>query len=321
MSLAQMGKAFPFSKARRGDAADARSGEERRRLQIGGVPIRVHPLLPLLLVLAAHTGALPQALALLSALIPHELAHLAAARAMGVNVAEMELTPFGAAARLTQTGRVSEARIAICSMAGPCANLLFALIWASLAYAGWLPVGAAKNLLRPNILLMAINLLPALPLDGGRALCALIGARIGRQKAVRAFTRLGCALSVLVAAWTIYIGATKGVWNIALLGCAVYLAACAAREEEAARTLSAEALIYRRDELKRRGHLPVRRVALPESATVADAIRLIRPGKVHAFTLYDDDMRPLGEIWEGALLTAASGKSGAPLHEFIRDVR
>ncbi|MEJ2393980.1 MAG: site-2 protease family protein [Candidatus Thiodiazotropha sp.] len=73
------------------------------------------------------------------------------------------------------------------ALAGPAANLLMALIWAIVAYLGALAVNSF-NFLLPlifmgvagvliNSVLMALNLLPILPLDGGRILYSLLPAK------------------------------------------------------------------------------------------------------------------------------------------------
>jgi Zn-dependent protease len=74
------------------------------------------------------------------------------------------------------------------ALAGPAANLLMALIWAMLVYVGALSLNSFGWVAMPlvfmgvagvliNSVLMALNLLPILPLDGGRVLYSLLPSR------------------------------------------------------------------------------------------------------------------------------------------------
>ncbi len=74
------------------------------------------------------------------------------------------------------------------ALAGPAANLLMALIWAVVIYLGVLGVRSFAWVAEPlvfmgvagvliNSVLMALNLLPILPLDGGRVLYSLLPAK------------------------------------------------------------------------------------------------------------------------------------------------
>ena len=71
--------------------------------------------------------------------------------------------------------------------AGPAANLVMALAWAALFKANYLLPGnyfpepmllMGKAGLEVNIILMVLNLLPILPLDGGRILASLLPSRL-----------------------------------------------------------------------------------------------------------------------------------------------
>lgn len=288
------------------------------RLRIGDIPVRIHPLMPLLIALAWHMGAGPEALAYLPALLGHEAAHAVAARLCGLQIEEMELTPLGAAARLRSPWNAGAGRIAIAAMAGPAANFAMLCAVSTAAYAGWIAPDAAWRLIRANILLMLVNLVPALPLDGGRALCALLTGRLGVMRAVRIGIWGGVGFAALLAGAAIWTGLRRGVWNIAVFAAAVYIAACALREKEAAAQAGAESLICRRDELRRRGTLPVRLLAVSAEMPVSQALRLIRPGSVHVFRLYDDAMQPAGEISEGDLLRAFPALAAQPLSGLLR---
>lgn len=77
--------------------------------------------------------------------------------------------------------------VALVSAAGPAANLLMALFWALIIKLGTVLSGdieaaiflvyAGVAGIMINLVLMALNLLPILPLDGGRVLCSLLPAR------------------------------------------------------------------------------------------------------------------------------------------------
>lgn len=286
-------------------------------LRVFGVPVRVHALLPLLGLLAAQMDLSREALAMLPALFGHEAAHVLCAAACGMQIRELELTPLGAAARMDNPWNASAPRIFLTAMAGPAANAGMICLWACAAYAGWIGPEGARRLIGANVLLLFANLLPALPLDGGRALCAALAPRIGVGKAVRVGVRLGYALALVLAGGAVWLGCARRVWNISLFAAAAYLAACASREILSAAGVSAEGLAFRREELLRRGSLPVREIALREDMPLARALSQIRPGAVHVLRLYDDAMRPAGVLQEADLLSAFPAAADQPLSQLL----
>ena len=58
----------------------------------------------------------------------------------------------------------------------------------------------ALQILQANLILMLFNLLPALPLDGGRTLYALLSPVIGRERAVETGILMGRILAGLMLA-------------------------------------------------------------------------------------------------------------------------
>lgn len=102
----------------------------------------------------------------------HECGHLLALHLMGVPVCRMELRASGA---VLHTGRSSYGKEAFCTAAGPLVNLLLLAVCFRRC-----PTAALVNLI-----LLAYNLLPIYPLDGGRllrtVLCVLFGAENGER--------------------------------------------------------------------------------------------------------------------------------------------
>lgn len=103
------------------------------------------------------------------------------------------------------SGRSRGQELAI-ALVGPALNIvLAAVVWAALAVrGGGIGLGAAgpwselilEQLLWINFALAAFNLLPAFPLDGGRALRALLSIWIRRQTATRIAAGEGKLLAV-----------------------------------------------------------------------------------------------------------------------------
>lgn len=105
-------------------------------------------------------------------LLLHELGHAVVARREGMEIEGITLWLFGGVAKFRGMfpSAGAEFRIAV---AGPLVSLVLGLLFAGIAWASGLPKqvdGVAAWLGYINLILLAFNLLPALPLDGGRVL-------------------------------------------------------------------------------------------------------------------------------------------------------
>lgn len=127
-------------------------------------------LLAALVVFFDSTGTASSAL---PAIIIHEMGHAAALRLCGCGIRRLKIGLTGLtmdySGVLTKKGEIFSA------LAGPCAGVVFA------GLAHFLGVTTDNSFLLStadiSLLLSIFNLLPALPLDGGRALACAAGAR------------------------------------------------------------------------------------------------------------------------------------------------
>lgn len=182
-------------------------------------------------------------------IVVHELSHTLRAMREGVRIGEITLWLFGGVSRsedpLPTPG--SEFRVVI---AGPLASAALALLFGgatALARLSGLPdsvVGVCDYLAVVNVLLLAFNLLPALPLDGGR----IVHSALWRRSGDRLRATLAASFAGQVLAWTLIaiglvgllIGGGFGAVWIAFLGWfllqAVHEEALSARVEHAVST-------------------------------------------------------------------------------------
>jgi Zn-dependent protease/predicted transcriptional regulator len=187
---------------------------------IAGIPIRIHLTLALLLVWIAIassiTGLGPRdALAgvllvviVFAIIVAHELGHALMARRFGIATREIILLPIGGVARLGRTPDKPAQELAV-ALIGPLINFVLAGIL-------WLFVGAdldpeasygrtlAVQLVWINLILGAFNLLPAFPMDGGRALRALLSFKLTRRRATDIAARIGQVFAIALGVFGIF---------------------------------------------------------------------------------------------------------------------
>ena len=150
----------------------------------------------------------------LLACVVHELGHVAAARCFGGRVERLSLTAVGAELSFSYRAPLTYGRDSLVALAGPGANLLL----------GGLFYWQGRHL--PAVLSLGLgvfNLLPILPLDGGRVLYGLLAERLDPDWADRLLTALaGCLVGVLAGVGTI---AAVHYANVSLLLTALWLLA------------------------------------------------------------------------------------------------
>ena len=159
-----------------------------------GLKFFVHPLFALFGVFYAVTGQLYFfAIYSLCALI-HELGHAYRAEKEGYRLKKVILMPFGAVVTGDTSDMTLKEDIRI-SLAGPLLSLSLGFAVVSL---WWIypPSYAFTDLLaEANLSIGVVNLLPVLPLDGGRVLLAVISLKAGRKKGRKICKIIGYALS------------------------------------------------------------------------------------------------------------------------------
>ncbi len=181
---------------------------------IAQIPIRIHltflALLAWLIFGSESPSPLNEALYVILIFICvllHELGHALTAKRFGIQTHDITLYPFGGVASITsQPAAVPELLIAL---AGPLVNVAIAgalypfITLPSLTGPQPTQVALPERLFLTNLALAAFNLLPALPMDGGRVLRALLTIlKVARATAIAARVSQGvCVLLAATAVW------------------------------------------------------------------------------------------------------------------------
>ncbi len=176
------------------------------------LPTRIQPVwpwwqnLPLSMVITSLFFA---------SVLGHELAHALVARWEGIRIYDIQLHVFGGWARLVDEPRTAMAEFRV-AIVGPASSFLFCLIFGAgmlilqkVASHSWLSVAAIEGcfyLAGANLALAMFNLLPGLPLDGGRAVRAYLWHKRGDiLAATRTMTKMGVGIAYMLISYSLFL--------------------------------------------------------------------------------------------------------------------
>lgn len=271
--------------------------------RLWGIEIHFNFLFIGLLALYFVAGVLEKGLIIFGLVLFHELAHTLAARLLGVPVINVEILPFGGVARLGGEMSVVPAKEIIVALAGPASNLLLVSLAMGLrSYGIWSPE-LGPFFLQINLMLAFFNLLPALPLDGGRILRALLASQVGVAQATLLAARLGQALAVAVAFLGL-ISFLNQITGLDVIIVALFVLYSATKEKKLAPYLFVRHLTHKKEELSQAGVLPAEQLVAREDVPVKEIARLFIPQKFHLILLLDEQLKVLGQISEAQVVDA-----------------
>jgi Zn-dependent protease len=211
--------------------------------KIRGIDIKIHFTFVFALIWGARAwgdgagGAaygVALTLGLFAFVLLHELGHALAALRYGIRVHDIVLLPIGGLARLSRMPETPRHELVV-ALAGPAVNvalmlLTLPIIGADLAMGGRVMAG---EITRPGLMnfvwfvavinfsLLAFNMLPAFPMDGGRVLRALLAMKLRYGRATRWAAAVGQMFAVSFGVF----GLMTGNWMFAVVAVFIFLGA------------------------------------------------------------------------------------------------
>jgi Zn-dependent protease len=292
---------------------------------VSGIPVYLHATFLLLIAflllgrlaqgegLKAAVGGAVFVVAIFATVVLHEFGHAFAARYYGIRTKDITLLPIGGLARLERLPDVPRQELWV-ALAGPAVNVVIAVI-------GWLLVVALAlgnpdldlrsatdtplgRFVAVNVWLAVFNMIPAFPMDGGRALRALLAERLEYVRATEIAANLGQGLALVFG----FLGLFS---NPFLVFIALFVWMGATGESASVSVRSAIAGI------------PVSRAMITDFRTLAAveplqrAAELVISGSQQDFPVVEDDGRVVGILTRDTLVRALSERG---LAGFVGDV-
>ena len=223
--------------------------------RIFGIKLRIHLTFFLLLLFVFFSDmnkGLERAVvsvlfvcAIFACVVIHELSHSLVARRFGREPKSITLLPIGGVAAIDMMPTNPSQEIAI-SIVGPATNIVIAIL---LALFGGSSMAAAlnksanltasqlfiANLIIANIVLAVFNLIPALPMDGGRVFRSILALKFGFLRATLWAVTIGKVIALLF----IVLGFFYNPW-LALIGLFIFSGANSEKQQAIYLTMLAQ---------------------------------------------------------------------------------
>jgi stage IV sporulation protein FB len=272
-------------------------------ISLFGGSLKIHPIFLAVAAIAVFLGYAGVVMAFMLAVAVHEFAHMLTARAVGLSVECLYVLPFGCAAEISGYGNAENSKEIITAAAGPAANIFLASVLTLL------PQAFLDDMMMlfiwANVTIAAVNLLPVLPLDGGRILMAAMKNLVREKTAWRVLNGAGAAVGLAMSVWGIYM-IFDGNTNATLLIMGVFLfgyAALSLKNIPYAGYRNAE---EKRRRLMKKGSANVKHIAVMRTATLRDVLREMESSKMNIITVLNDDFSIRTTLSEMKVTVAAA---------------
>ena len=236
---------------------------------------------------------------LYASVLVHELSHSVVARAYGLPVRRILLNPLGGLSEIEREAPTPGREFAVAG-AGPALTLVLAAIgWGLSQLAPYGVTGALiRQLMVANIVVGILNLLPGLPLDGGRMLRAVIWKITGKPTtATIAAAWVGRVLALALLAIPFFTGGLAGGDIVSTLW---VLVIAAFMWTGATQSIKATRFRERLPALQAR-RLARKAISVPATTPLAEAIRQADEAGARAVVVVDHDNNPIAIVNEAAV--------------------
>ncbi|NLL52298.1 MAG: peptidase M50 [Peptococcaceae bacterium] len=236
--------------------------------------VRIHPTFIALLVLCALGGLLTRALLVFGLVILHEIVHILVAKGFGVKLRSVELYPYGGTAVLEDSFEGKKVDESIIAFAGPAFNFLLFIIFQYLRWEGILQGSWTLEFVKINFWLACFNLIPVLPLDGGRMVRAFLAGTFGFVKTTKFLAVAGKVLGGIFIVSGFFLQAFQFVQlePVLFIVLGVFFWIGSDKELKNARIVFLKQLCRKKERLLSRGLMPSRCLTVNKDTPLSEVV-------------------------------------------------
>ncbi len=280
-------------------------------IRFGNTCIGISLLLPIFLAASFLLGVTSLFILVMLSVSLHETGHMAAALSVGKRVSEIRVLPYGLSVSVREQTHLP-AHSMVIYLSGPAASiLLFLLLRHISALTGSSLMHTASHI---NFSIAVFNMLPVLPLDGGKLLREILAAKLGYNLSSRMLKRITAILLVVTAAGSLVM-MLAGYVYISLWGACIFIFVSCEKEKTEGPLMNIKNILNRHSRIKNKGVYPIRHLAVFTSTRLGEVIKHMDFNRLHIIYTIDSKNAVKGrhtefEIIEAAVRYGSSTKMG-----------
>lgn len=246
--------------------------------------------------------------------ILHEGVHYLTARHFGYRNGNIVILPFGASLKLYDIEKCSTMEDIVISLSGPIFNIVLAVLFyaVSLKYNNII----IQSLFNANVILAVFNLMPILPLDGGRIIRNLLSYKMIYRTANIITIYISMFFGFIFLFYYVFCF-IKGQINITFGIIALYIIYNSIKEKERIAYIIMGHIINKKNLFIKKRYIENKNLSIYCKESLLKALSLIGKNKYSIFTILDEKMNVLGTVYEGELLNGLKNYGNITFEEYI----
>ncbi|MHB8064741.1 MAG: site-2 protease family protein, partial [Ruminiclostridium sp.] len=235
-------------------------------------------------------------------IVAHELGHIVAALISGAGIYCIRILPIGVNAVIDDSGCSKYRRIYI-YLAGPGINIIFAAIIYILYACHFVSIEFTLGIYI-NIWLAFFNLLPILPLDGGKIVMEGLADYSGLYRTSKQIRILSVLISIILICLGLVI-LIRTLYNISLVLVGIYILLCSKENKKETALMNIKNFVFRRSRIIKKGIYPAREIVVMKNVKLSEVIKAIDYANMfHLVNVLDEDLRVIKVMTEQEILDA-----------------
>lgn len=268
-----------------------------------GIDIKLDPMVIPLIIMSIHYKYLYKLIFVIIIILIHEISHSMIATYYGIKINEIEIFPFGAVAKTENLFELNPYKEIVIAIVGPISNFIMLFISIVIEFhmntqAEWM-----YFFIFSNLTIGLFNMLPILPLDGGRILRAYINTKTDFKKATQIVIRISKLIVIFMFFYGIYLS-IQSFEKIYISGIAVFLYFKTNKEKEMIGYTFIYQIVVKKKQLLENGIMDAKYLTALEEVELKKVFKEFSSSKYHFITIINDKGRVLGNISECEILDA-----------------